>query len=66
LHLNLFLRPRGDEGTYKIKIAILFHSQDYLSVSKVKGSVYFVVLWNGLRLKREVFTSETAKMANFW
>jgi hypothetical protein len=66
LHLNLFLRPRGDEGTYKIKVAICFHSPEYPNYSKVKGSVYFVMLWNGLKLKREVFTSETAKMANFW
>jgi hypothetical protein len=64
LRLNLWLGPRGDEGTYRVKVAIRFHSPEHPNVSKVKGSVYFVVFWNGLNrlgLKCEVLASDTAK-----
>jgi hypothetical protein len=57
LHLHLYLERRGDEGKFRVKVAIRFHSAEYPSVSKVKASVYFVVLWNGLyrlRLKGAV------------
>jgi hypothetical protein len=64
LGLNLYLRPRKDERTYRVKVAILFHEPEYSSVSKVKGSVYFVVFRNRLYrlgLNMRLFVSETVK-----